>query len=115
MVSAGILAFGIILIFEALFISLDAFNYYSHYLKISQWIEEKVWEAGNELAVAGPKANIAAQGALDIDGKAFEWSVSYSPVDAVMGLYRLSCSISWPESKRQVRLSRDTYVFYQER
>ncbi|MFC1645931.1 prepilin-type N-terminal cleavage/methylation domain-containing protein [Candidatus Omnitrophota bacterium] len=101
MVTVVILSFGILAIYESLFISLDAFNYYSNYLNAQRWANEKVWELQNQLLLSEPLTADDNRGAFTINNKNFNWSVSIKPIDMKYGLYKLDVSLFWQEGSRE--------------
>ncbi len=115
MVAASVLALGIILIYEAFFISLNAFNYSSHYLVAAPWLEEKMWEAYDAIRISGESARIETGGVVTKKGKDFKWGLSFGPIDASQGLYKIDAGLFWEEGPRAVRLSRSAYAVYVER
>ena len=48
-VTVAILSFGIVTIYEALFISMDTFGYYVNYLETQDWINERIAQKNSEL------------------------------------------------------------------
>ncbi|MFH1593564.1 MAG: prepilin-type N-terminal cleavage/methylation domain-containing protein [Candidatus Omnitrophota bacterium] len=108
MVATAILSFGILLIYQAFFTTLDAFNYYSNYLNLAPWIGEKVWEAQDELVRLGPRAQLAKSGGFRRRNKDCKWSLSYSAIDRSTDrdLYRVNVMLSWLEGKKRIELKR---------
>lgn len=114
MVTTTILALGVVLIYESFFISLDSFNYCSNYLNVAPWMDEKIWQAKDDLNRSGNLDEIETQGEFQNKGKNFTWNLSSSLIDKVQSLclYEIDLSVFWKEGKRQIKLSRNTYALY---
>jgi prepilin-type N-terminal cleavage/methylation domain-containing protein len=119
MVTTAVLAFGIVSIFQALFIILGAFSYVSHYLDVVSVADEKVWEARDALIRSGPQAALAPQGKFDAGGKLYDWTLaahvseSAQMQNSTATVYRLDLSTRWKEGRRDYRIERSSYVIYE--
>ena len=113
LVTTAVLAFGIVSIFQALFIIMTAFSYVSHYLSVVSVVDEKVWQVQDAVMRLGPKAVFDPQGVFDGSGKKYEWSVSSRLDDAGANLYSIDLSTGWNEGSRQYVLKRSAYVIYE--
>jgi prepilin-type N-terminal cleavage/methylation domain-containing protein len=113
MIATAVLALGSVMIHEAFLTSLDAFSYYSYYLEVSPWMEEKIWQSEESLASLGEEAVIGAGGELEIKKKVFNWSLSYELIDGAQYLYKLGLVVSWQEGQRTRRLQRFAYALYE--
>jgi prepilin-type N-terminal cleavage/methylation domain-containing protein len=112
MITTCVLALGATLIYQSFFIALDSYNYYSILLKITPWMDEKVWEAQDDLRRLGPAGAAFGGGRLDLYDKEIDWDLSSDSLDQDGFLYRISLVLSWPQGKRQIRLSRSAYALY---
>jgi prepilin-type N-terminal cleavage/methylation domain-containing protein len=115
MVATAVLSLGIVLIYQAFFISLNSFKYYNNYLKVSSWLNEKIWEAQDNLFRLGPLAQIDSSGSLKVDNNNFYWSLSYGLIDEPQNLYKIDLVFFWQEGKRRVNLTRNAYALYTEK
>ena len=115
MAAAAMLSLAVVLIYESFFISLDSFNYYAHYLGVVSWVDEKVWEAQDELRRAGPNAKIQAGTDFTRGNKRYDWDLSYNLVNDAAKLYRIDCVLSWREGKVRAFIRRSAYAVYEER
>lgn len=115
MVATVTLSLGTVLIYEAFFISLDSFNYYSNYLSVIPWMDEKVWQAQDDLSKFGALTQIGTTDEFQKagKGKVFRWNLNYSLIDD--GLYRIDLNLSWQEGQRKVKLLRSAYAMYEEK
>jgi prepilin-type N-terminal cleavage/methylation domain-containing protein len=113
LVTTAVLAFGIVSIFQALFIVMAAFSYISHYLNVVSVADEKVWQVQDTLMRLGPQAAFAPQGEFDTGGKKYDWSLSAKLSDPAAHLYRIDLSTQWKEGRRAYRLERSAYVIYE--
>jgi prepilin-type N-terminal cleavage/methylation domain-containing protein len=110
MVSVAILAFGIVVVYEALLISLDVFGSYSNHVNTQGWINEKVWEIQDR--VNHSKILIAGDdhGEIRPQNKRFAWVSTITPIDANEGLYAVDVRLIWKEGGREAVISRSGYV-----
>jgi len=113
MVTTAVLAFGIVSIFQALFVVMGAFSYISHYLDVVSVADEKVWQVQDTLMRLGPQAAFQPQGEFDTGGKIYDWKLSVQRPDPAAGLYRVDLSTQWKEGRRNYRLERSAYVIYE--
>jgi prepilin-type N-terminal cleavage/methylation domain-containing protein len=108
MAASSVLALGAVLIYEAFFISLDAFNYYGDYLNVASWADDMVWQAQAEVR-AGGQVNLQTDGEFTRNNKRFRWNLSSNLLDADTGLYAIDLLLYWKTGKREMSLSRGTY------
>jgi prepilin-type N-terminal cleavage/methylation domain-containing protein len=123
MVATATLSLGTVLIYGAFFISLDSFNYYSNYLSVIPWMDEKIWQAQDDLSKFGaltqigttdePRTFDKVRGEFQKAGKTFRWNLNYYPIDD--GLYRIDLNLYWQEGQRKVKLLRSAYAIYKEK
>lgn len=114
MVATAILSLGTVLIYEAFFISVNAFDYYSNYLSLAPKMDEKIWQAQNNLTCFGPVAYVQREGSFIKDNKAFGWNMSHRLIGSTktLELYKIRFSLSWQEGERRLTLMRDAYAMY---
>lgn len=114
MVATSVLSLGAVLIYEAFFISLDTFNYYSNNLKAIIYIDEKLWHLQDELSRYNTLSATQTSGELTTENKDFIWSTSYEMIDAAdkSNLYKIDLALTWKEGTKNVRLSREAYAMY---
>ena len=110
MVTVSILAFGIVAIYEALFICLDTFSYYSNSLQAQTWLEEKIWEVQDELIRQEYISTGQTNGTVKIRNKMFNWRTGLNRIGGDQSLYRLDLSLGWTEGNRKPNISREVYV-----
>lgn len=113
MVATAVLSFGIVSIYQALFITLDAFNYAGGYLDVIDQVQEKLWQAEDQVSVFGPEAQLETAGQFTAGGRSFDWELSYVSVDEKEELYKIDLSVSWKSGKRRAQVSRTSYVIYE--
>jgi len=113
LVTTAVLAFGIVSIFQALFIIMSAFSYISHYLNVVPVVDEKIWQVQDSLQRMGPRASFEPQGIFDAGGKTYDWSLSVKLSEPVSYLYRIDLSTRWKEGRRDYRLDRSAYAIYE--
>ncbi|MBN1913542.1 MAG: prepilin-type N-terminal cleavage/methylation domain-containing protein [Candidatus Omnitrophica bacterium] len=114
MVTVAVLSFGIVLIYEALFISLDALNYCSSYFTVSAWMSEKISQAQNTLTYLGTLPDLDTSGDFADKNGSFSWRLSYGPIGEEEGLYQINIDVSQHKTKRALKLSRVSYALFKE-
>ena len=110
MVTVAILAFGIVTIYEALFISMDAFGFYTNYLNTQDWGNEKIVEVQGQLTQMQILEPGEVSGQIVRDHKTFDWSMTISPVNEELGLYKIDLTLSWKQGSKTVSSSRAAYL-----
>lgn len=110
MMTVAILAFGIVSIYEALFVSMDTHGYYVHYMSTQDWMSEKIWEAQSDLINSGVLNEGETSGQIVRDHKKFDWLMTVSALDSTQGLYRVQVILSWQEGSRKVNATREAYL-----
>lgn len=115
MVATAILSFGIVLIYQAFFTLLDSFGYYQHYLKISPFTNEKMWQAQDALRRLGAQAQVETNGNFTKGNRNCFWNLSYGLLDEANNyfLYKIDLVVAWEEGNRNVRLVRSAYATYE--
>jgi prepilin-type N-terminal cleavage/methylation domain-containing protein len=115
MVACAILSIGIVLIYEAFFTLLDSFGYYQHYLKISPFTNEKMWQAQDALRRLGTQAQVETNGKFTKGNRNCIWNLSYGLLDEAHNyfLYKIDLAVAWKEGNRNVKLVRSAYAAYE--
>ena len=113
MVATCILSLGTVLIHESFFIILDSFNYYFNYLNVASRMDEKIWQAQDNLSRLGSSSQIETTGEFVNRNKNFRWNLSYNLIS--QNLYQIDLTLSWQEGRRFVKLLRSTYAMYEEK
>mgnify|MGYP001499145923 FL=1 len=113
LVTTAVLAFGIVSVFQALFMIMGAFGYISHYLAVIPSVDEKVWQAQDTVMRLGPRAGLAPQGVFDIGAKQYDWTLSARLSDEASGLYRIDMVTQWRDGRRSHQLVRSAHVIYE--
>ena len=108
--TVAILSFGIVSIYEALFVSVDTYGYYTHYFGTQDWISEKIWEVQSELIDAGVLNEEQTSGQIIRDHKTYDWLMAITQIDETQGLYRVRVTLSWYEGNKKVNTTRETYL-----
>jgi len=116
LVTTAVLSLGIVLIYRAFFTLLDSFGYYSNYLRVIAFADEKLWQAQDALSCFGPDAGAGSSGRLNIQNKDFNWRFSVSPIAGAGSnpplLYRIDLAVDWQEGPRIRGLTRNAYALY---
>lgn len=116
MITAVVLAFGVLAVYNAFFVSLDGLNYYSDYLRVFPLLDEVFWQAQNALSLQGKLENSAARGEFKAGNRDVSWNISYALEDEIndaAALYKITFSASFNTGRGQISLSRTGYVLYE--
>ena len=115
-VATAVLGLGLALIFQGLFTSLNAYDYYDNYLSILPRADEKLYEAQDRINRLGPQADLDTSGEwVNQRDRRFKWGLGSSLLDKAGGLYKLNLLVSWNEGNRKVSLRREAYALYNEK
>lgn len=109
MVAVAILSCGLIPIFQALFVSVNAFSASTNYSNLHAWMDEKIWDMKDEV-MRGSIGTAEQGGRVTLANKEFDWSVSVNLIDADQELYRLRLLVSWKEGNKEKSLTRTAYA-----
>ena len=112
MVTTVVLSLGTMLLYQAFFLSLNTFDYCADYLRVSPWMDEKVWQMQDELTRRGALAGIDTNGELTNRSGSFAWDASYGCIDEKHGLYNIDLSLSWKRGQKKISLLRTAYATY---
>lgn len=110
MVTVAILSFGIVAIYEAFFISVDTYGYYTRYLNTQDWINEKISEQEYVLMETQALAPGQTAGQLTRQHKTFDWTMQVALIEEDQGLYAVEVRLFWQEGRRTVDISRTAYL-----
>jgi len=113
LVTTVVLSLGAVLLYNAFFISLDSFNYYSNYLKALPWMEEKIWTSQDFLTHLHEPAQIDRDGEFKSGNKNFTWHLAYNQVNEQEGLKKIALTVYWRQGGKDISLSRVAYAIYQ--
>ena len=115
MVTTVIFSLATVLIYETYFRSLDLVNYCDDYFKVVSWVDDKMWQAQNELTRFNTLTEVPTNEVLTFGSKNFRWSLSYSPAGgSAPHLYRIDSTLSWQEGIKNISISRMAYAMYEE-
>ncbi|MFA5356738.1 MAG: prepilin-type N-terminal cleavage/methylation domain-containing protein [Candidatus Omnitrophota bacterium] len=109
MAASAILAFGVVFVYEALFRTLDAFNYYENYLKNSNWMDEKIWQAQDELSNSGVYTGEGSGEYLN-NNRQVRWELACGPQGDQPGLFSIDLRLAFPRGNKNIYLSRSAYA-----
>ena len=115
MVTTAVLSLGIVLIFEAFFISLNAFDYCNNYLHVAPQMDEKIWEAENGITCFGTLTGTETRGEFASGANNLKWFLSYDVIDKEQALYKIDLEVSWVQGKRKIVLSRNAYAMFEKK
>ncbi|MBI2871034.1 MAG: hypothetical protein HYY14_04910 [Candidatus Omnitrophica bacterium] len=107
--TVAVLSFGIVLVFEAFFITLDVSKLATSRLDALMWIDDKSWELHEKLLVAGALEEAKAGGDFVRDHKPYSWETDITTLDGPPQLYRLNMKVRWKSGWRNAVSSRQAY------
>ena len=110
MMTTAILSFGIVAIYEALFVSIDTYGYYTRYLDTQTWVNERIWEIQSELMAARTLTEGQTSGQVLRGNKHFDWTMAVKQIDTDQQLYQVDLTLSWQEGDRKIRTVRTAYL-----
>lgn len=116
MITAVVLAFGVLAVYNAFFVSLDGLNYYSNYLRVFPFLDEVFWQAQNAISRQGKLGNSASKGEFKAGNRNVSWNIAYAPQDennTALAFYKVDLLVSFNTSRGQVNLSRAGYALYE--
>ncbi len=114
MIAASIMALGAVLIYESFFMCIDSFNNCADRLDIAPWIDEKIWQAQDEIMRAGTLDEFDKTGGFVMDNNQYNWRLYSQILSASLfyDLYKVNLNVSWKEGKRYAKSSRTAYAIY---
>lgn len=110
MVGVAILSFGIVVIFETFFVSLNTYSSYSNYLKTQNWLDEKIWDMQDRLNHSSLITMNTDSGQVHVNNKDLPWNMVAEVVDWDESLIEVDVNLSWQEGGRTVTSSRHAYA-----
>jgi prepilin-type N-terminal cleavage/methylation domain-containing protein len=113
MVAVAVLSFGLVMVYQAFFIVLDAFNYSADYLEIAPWMDEKIWQSQDSIMRGEGLENNPGQGEFMTRNKKFSWLLSSRALDPSSNLSEVNLEVTWKEGRRNVKVSRSGYAKYE--
>jgi len=108
--TVAILSFGIVAIYEALFVSIDVYGYYTRYLGTHDWVNEKIWNIQAELMTAKTLDDVETSGQIVRNHKTFDWHLVVRQLDAQQNLYQVDLTLTWQEGDRRISTTRTAYL-----
>lgn len=116
MIATVVLSLGVVMIYEAYFLSLYTFNYCYDYLNIVSWADEQIWQAQDDLSRLGALSQPEVSGEFRKNNKDFKWDLSYASMGGACGLYSVDLAINWHEGAKTRRLTRTAFALrYEEK
>ncbi|MFH1360028.1 MAG: prepilin-type N-terminal cleavage/methylation domain-containing protein [Candidatus Omnitrophota bacterium] len=114
MVTMAILSFGLVLLYKAFFVSLDAMNHLTHRLYALALIDNRI---AFMQKVFEEKGDIPLQMQQPVDRVLFDQrpvdfrtQTDVRSVENLNNVYQLDIALFWQERGRDIRISRTTYI-----
>ncbi len=100
------------MLYQAFFRSLDALGFSVHALELFNWMDEKVWEAGDTLRRYGDLGTQETSGVMRVNNKAFSWELQAQVANEIENectLYEVILDVYWKEGQRNEHLFREGF------
>lgn len=111
LISAVILAVGLVVIFEAFLSSLDIVNLVDNRLNAQWFLNEKMQQLQSNLdRQSGMFIPMKQSGAVEIANKEFDWQLDMELVDVYQELYKVTAKMNWAEGSKQRMIKRQVMV-----
>ena len=117
LVAVSILSMGIVAIFQTFFVNIDLLSHYKDYLNVMPWVDEKIWEAQNQLTRYGSLGpQMRTSGTLIVGVDKYPWNLNYKLKERKKLLFQVSFYISRERQNqtREFHIERTAYAYYQE-
>ena len=117
LVAVSILSMGIVFIFQTFFVNIDLLSHYKDYLNVMPWVDEKIWEAQNQLmryCSLGPQ--MRTNGTLIVGFDRYPWNLNYKLKDRTKLIFQVSFYINRKHQNqtRDFHIERQLQAHYQE-
>jgi prepilin-type N-terminal cleavage/methylation domain-containing protein len=109
MITTAILSLGLVMIYQAFFISLDTFDYYLNYLNAKLWLDEKIWQIQDDCRREEVFIPTRSEGEFRIRNKNFNWDMYCNAIEPEE-LYKVSLRLSWQQGPRRINMLTETYA-----
>lgn len=107
LVTVAIVALGMVLIYEALFMSLDTLALASERFQAVEWSNDKMWEAQDRLNQYGFLTQEADGGEILVNQKALHWTSRVRPLTET--LYQVDLRMTWKTGSRDMVFRRASW------
>ena len=109
MVATVVLVVGVVVIFEAFLLSLDALAVFNNRLNAQWFFDEKIWQVQNRLdEPAGSFMPKEDNGIIRLGTEEYSWASTMQLVDPRQELYRIKLNLNWQQGNKKIELSAQT-------
>ncbi len=109
MVATAVLAFGSVLIYQSLFMVLNAYDSYARYVVVEPWMHEKIFEIQESIRRTGSPST-SGSGDITLRTQRFLWRASVEPAAGLDGLFRVDLEVSSTGRQRMTTFTRSAYA-----
>ncbi|MFC1658532.1 type II secretion system protein J [Candidatus Omnitrophota bacterium] len=109
MVATAILSLGLVMVYQAFFVCLDAFDYYLNHLNVQLWLDEMIWAMQDDFRQYGFFQPSQTSGGFVMGNKGFHWNMNYD-ARTPDELYQISLNVFWKQGARNINLPRVAYI-----
>ena len=114
MVTVSLLSLGATMIYQSSLTSLRTYGRAEDRLSLQGWIEEKIWQAKQDILEADSPEEGVTSGVFSEGKKGYPWQLKTEQVwqseDLKSTFYRIECTVSWKEGREQKSLLRVGHV-----
>ncbi len=109
MVATVVLVVGVVGIFEAFLLSLDALAVFNNRLNAQWFFDEKIWQAQNRLdEPAGLFMPMQDNGVMRIGTEEYTWASTMQIIDTRQELYRINLNLNWQQGNKKMEVKAQT-------
>jgi len=111
LISAVILAVGLVVIFEVFLTSLDIVSLFDNRMNAQMYLDEKIWQLQSSLdQQSGLFIPSKQSGKVVLGQKEFNWQLDLELVDLTQELFKVNGQMNWTEGKKNRSSKRQTVV-----
>ncbi len=109
MVATVVLVVGVVLIFEAFLLSLDALAVFNNRLNAQWFLNEKIWQIQNRLdEPAMAFLTMQDNGEVLLGTEEYTWESAMQIMDPRQELYSLNLSLNWQQGNKKIEVKAHT-------
>lgn len=109
MVATVVLVVGVVVIFEAFLVSLDALAVFNNRLNAQWFFDAKTWQIQNQLDSSSDSfMPLQADGVLKLGTEDYTWVSTMQLVDPLQELYRVNLVLQWNQGNKNIKLKTQT-------
>jgi len=109
MVATVVLVVGVVVIFEAFLLSLDALAVFNNRLNAQWFFDEKMWQVQNQMNEPA-QAFMPMQdgGVMRLGTEEYVWASTMQLIDPRQELYRVNLNLNWQQGNKEIEVKAQT-------